>query len=114
MKQLQKKNHDKIISGGYLEPRPLYTSSEYEKVGNSGKESRSIHLGIDFWISEGTPVHAPYQAKVVISVINHGEKAYGGLIILRHEEEGISFFSLYGHLSEKSISEQPIGNTVAK
>ena len=114
LEQLQKKNHDKIISGGYLEPRPLYTSSEYEKVGNSGKESRSIHLGIDFWISEGTPVHAPYQAKVVISVINHGEKAYGGLIILRHEEEGISFFSLYGHLSEKSISEQPIGNTVAK
>lgn len=114
IEQLQKKNQDKILSGGYLEPRPLYTSSAYDKVGNSGNESRSIHLGVDFWVSEGTPVHAPYQAKVVMSVINQGDKAYGGLIILQHEEEGVLFFSLYGHLSEKSISEQPIGNTVAK
>ena len=46
--RLQKKNSNKIIAGGYLEPRALYTSDAYDKIGNSGKESRTIHLGVDF------------------------------------------------------------------
>mgnify|MGYP001164240065 FL=1 len=112
--QLQKQNTDCILSGGYLEPRPIYTASAYDKVGNSGNESRSIHLGIDFWIPEATPVHSPYKGKVVMAVIDQGEKTYGGMIVLQHEEDRNIFFSLYGHLSEDSVLSQSIGNNIAK
>ncbi len=49
--QLQQEHPTKIISGGYLEPRPLYTATAYDKIGNYGPESRTIHLGIDFWLA---------------------------------------------------------------
>lgn len=112
--QLQKANPDCIISGGYLEPRPIYTSLDYAKIGNIGRENRSIHLGVDFWIPESTPVHAPYTGQVVMVVNDEGEKAYGGMIVLKHEDEGLCFFSLYGHLSKQSVFEQSVGNTIAK
>ena len=35
--KLQTENPSKIIAGGYLEPRPIYTSSEYDKIGNHGR-----------------------------------------------------------------------------
>ena len=33
---IQKKYADKIIAGGYLESRPIYTSSEYDRISNEG------------------------------------------------------------------------------
>ncbi|GIR99537.1 MAG: hypothetical protein CM15mP102_03580 [Flavobacteriales bacterium] len=47
-----RKNKLKIIAGGYLEPRSIYTSDSYEKIGNYGTENRTIHLGIDFWLPQ--------------------------------------------------------------
>ena len=43
--QLQKANPHSLIGGGYLEVRPLYTSADYDKMGNDGLESRCMHLG---------------------------------------------------------------------
>ena len=50
------------------------------KIGNSGKESRTIHLGIDFWLPAKTPVHTLFEGEVVIAVNDAGDKEYGGLV----------------------------------
>ena len=107
--ELQKVQPNKIIAGGYLEARPLYTADTYDKTGNNGRESRCMHLGIDFWIPALTPVHAIYDAKVVVSVNDAGDKKYGGLVILSHQEGGFIFYTLYGHLSAASIKQLKIG-----
>ncbi|WP_410006939.1 aminotransferase class III-fold pyridoxal phosphate-dependent enzyme [Aequorivita nionensis] len=104
IEQLQKENPSQIIAGGYCEPRPLYTASSYGKEGNNGPESRTIHLGIDFWLPAETPVHALFDGTVVTAVNDEGYKEYGGLIILKHTFGALEFFTLYGHLSLKSIS----------
>ena len=107
--ELQKVHPNKIIAGGYLEARPLYTADTYDKTGNNGRESRCMHLGIDFWIPALTPVHAFYDAKVVVSVNDAGDKKYGGLVILSHQEGGFIFYTLYGHLSAASVKQLKIG-----
>ena len=107
--ELQKVQPNKIIAGGYLEARPLYTADTYDKTGNNGRESRCMHLGIDFWIPALTPVHAIYDAKVVVSVNDAGDKKYGGLVILNHQEGGFIFYTLYGHLSAASVKQLKIG-----
>ena len=113
-KKLQKEYPNRIIAGGYLEPRPLYTSSEYEKIGNKGRESRSIHLGIDFWLPEQTPVHALFDGEVVIAINDAGDKEYGGLVVLKHSIEGLEFYTLYGHLTVASATNHQLGDLIKK
>ncbi|GAA3579173.1 aminotransferase class III-fold pyridoxal phosphate-dependent enzyme [Snuella lapsa] len=112
--QLQNQYPEKIIAGGYLEPRPLYDTSEYEKTGNYGKEYRTIHLGVDFWLPAHTPVHAIFDGTVVTAVNGAGNKGYGGLIILKHDIEGITFFTLYGHNAIASITQHKVGDVIKK
>jgi len=112
--QLQKLVPNKIIAGGYLEPRSLYTSSAYDKIGNMGVERRSIHLGIDFFLPEQTPVHALFDGTVVIAVNDEGDKEYGGLIIIQHRFNDFNFYSLYGHLTVASVEGKEIGHSVKK
>ena len=108
--KLQKKHPTKIIAGGYLEPRPLYTSSAYDKIGNSSKEKRTIHLGIDYWLPFETPVHALFVSEVVIAVNDKGDKEYGGLVVLKHNFNDVEFYTLYGHLSVASATKHNIGD----
>lgn len=112
--RLQKNHPDNIIAGGYLEPRALYTSDAYDKIGNSGKESRTIHLGVDFWLPSGTPVHALFDGEVVIAVNDAGDKEYGGLVILKHQADDFEFYTLYGHLSVESATKNRVGDTIKK
>lgn len=112
--RLQKKNSNKIIAGGYLEARALYTSDAYDKIGNSGKESRTIHLGVDFWVPSSTPVHALFDGEVVIAVNDAGDKEYGGLVILKHQADDFEFYTLYGHLSVESVTKNRVGDTIKK
>jgi len=112
--QLQKKNPTKLIAGGYLEPRSVYTSSNYDKIGNKGRESRSIHLGIDFWLPVQTPVHALLDGEIVTAVNDEVDKGYGGLIILKYQTENFEFFTLYGHLSVTSVLDKKQGDTIKK
>jgi 4-aminobutyrate aminotransferase-like enzyme/Ser/Thr protein kinase RdoA (MazF antagonist) len=114
IEQLQKEVPTKIISGGYLEPRALYTSTAYDKVGNKGKESRSIHLGIDYWLPTHTPVHAILDGEVVIAVNDAGDKEYGGLVVLKHQTEDFEFYTLYGHNTVKSVAKHTIGDVILK
>ena len=112
--QLQKEVPQKIIAGGYLEPRAIYTSNAYDKIGNSGSESRSIHLGIDYWLPTHTPVHAFMDGEVVMAVNDKGDKEYGGLIILKHSLENFDFFTLYGHNTVTSVLKHKVGDTILK
>ncbi len=114
LERLQATVPDKIMASGYLEPRALYTSEAYDRMGNSGKESRTVHLGIDFWIPVGTPVHALFDGEVVTAVNDEGDKEYGGLIILKHLEEGLEFYSLYGHQTIDSVTRWNPGDRIRK
>ncbi len=112
--KLQAQVPDKIIAGGYLEPRSVYTSTAYDKAGNNGTESRTIHLGIDFWIPVRTPVHTIFDGVVVTAVNDAGDKEYGGLIILKHHIDNLEFFTLYGHLSIDSLGNKEVGQQLKK
>jgi 4-aminobutyrate aminotransferase-like enzyme/Ser/Thr protein kinase RdoA (MazF antagonist) len=114
MNQLQKTIPNKIIAGGYLEPRPLYTSTAYDRVGNSGKECRSIHLGIDYWLPVETAVHTLLEGEVIIAINDAGDKEYGGLVILKHQTEAFTFYTLYGHLSVESATKNKVGDLLEK
>ena len=112
--KLQKEQPSKIIAGGFLEPRPIYTSKAFDSIGNKGRESRTIHLGVDFWLPNTTPIHSLFDGEVITAVNQAGNKLYGGLIILKHRVENFEFYTLYGHLSIESISINKIGDTIKK
>jgi 4-aminobutyrate aminotransferase-like enzyme/Ser/Thr protein kinase RdoA (MazF antagonist) len=114
IQELQDQNPSKLIAGGYLEARNFYTTEAYDKEGNSGPESRTIHLGIDYWLDAGTPVHTFYDGEIVTSCFQKDDKSYGGLIILKHSCDDFEFYTLYGHLSLESIQNQKIGTVLKK
>jgi len=111
---LRKQNNDSIIAGGYLEPRPIYTTDAYKVEGNSGPEFRSVHLGIDFWLPAYTPVYALFDGIVEIAVNYTGDKEYGGLVILKHKADDIKFFTLYGHQTVESVMKLKKGDIISK
>jgi len=102
-------NGKKIAFGGYLEKRNIYQRSAFF---NDSKNDRNTHLGVDFWISEGTSIHA-FSDGTIHSFqdnLNHGD--YGPTIILEHQIDGSFFYSLYGHLSRASIKGIEIGQNI--
>ena len=112
--KLQNENPTKIIAGGYQEARPFYTNDGYDKIGNYGKESRTIHLGIDFWLPEYTSVNALFDGEVISAVNDAGVKQFGGLVILKHKVEDFEFYTLYGHLSVESALKNKKGDIIKK
>jgi 4-aminobutyrate aminotransferase-like enzyme/Ser/Thr protein kinase RdoA (MazF antagonist) len=113
--ELQLENKDKLIAGGYLEARPLYSTDAFKIESNSGFEYRTVHLGIDFWDKENTPVHALFDGEVADFSYNGNDKDYGGVIILKHKvDKNLVFYTLYGHLSKRSIANLKIGKKIKK
>ena len=112
IEKLQQEHPDKIIAGGYLEPRLVYNTDAYMKMGNERTESRTIHLGIDFWLPAETPVHSPLEGEVIVAVNDEGDKEYGGLIILKHKVKNLTFYSLFGHLSVESALNRKVGEVI--
>ena len=112
--KLQKQYPKKILSGGYLEPRTVYDSPSYDKIGNHGRESRTVHLGLDFWLPAKTPLHALFDGEVTIAVDDAGDKEYGGLVVLKHRSDSFDFYTLYGHLTVASVTEKEVGQIIKK
>lgn len=100
-----KRNKAQVAFGGYLEKRALYAQSE--RFIASGE--RNIHLGMDFWCSAGTQVIVPIAGKIHSFQNNVDKGNYGPTIILCHELEEITFYTLYGHLSLESLKGLHIG-----
>jgi murein DD-endopeptidase MepM/ murein hydrolase activator NlpD len=92
----------RIGVGGYLENRIIYRRSP-GLFGDPAVPSRSLHLGVDVWLSAGTPVLAPLAATVHSLADNDNFGDYGPTVILEHELEGTVFYTLYGHLGRREL-----------
>ena len=83
--------------GRYAEDRDCYAGEQF--LG--GAQARSVHLGVDIFVPDGTRVHAPFDATVTIVALNDEHLDYGPTVILEHALPGAPriFYTLYGHLS---------------
>ncbi|MDR6967545.1 murein DD-endopeptidase MepM/ murein hydrolase activator NlpD [Flavobacterium arsenatis] len=104
-----KKDNAKVAFGGYKEFRNLYKRSNI--FNDIELEERNIHIGIDLWIKEETPVLSALDGIVHSFDYNVGLGNYGPTIILKHKIDGVEFYTLYGHLSIESIETLKIGTT---
>ena len=111
LKSFLEKNKAKIAFGGYFEKRNIYDRSNYFK-NVSENEKRNIHLGTDLWCKENTKVLAVLDGEVHSFKNNKNYGDYGPAIILKHQVKKEVFYTLYGHLSLKSIQNIKIGDTV--
>jgi 4-aminobutyrate aminotransferase-like enzyme/Ser/Thr protein kinase RdoA (MazF antagonist) len=101
----------KVGIGRYDEPRLFYLSSLF--TGTS--EPRVIHLGVDLFAKAGTTVFAPMDGTVEAFANNAAPQDYGPMIILKHvTDEGIPFYTIYGHLSLDSLQGLSIGKKFSK
>jgi murein DD-endopeptidase MepM/ murein hydrolase activator NlpD len=109
-KMLRERNAETGI-GGYLELRVIYRRSGlFEELS----EARSLHLGIDIWGPAGIAVFAPLPAIVHSFQDNATFGDYGPTIILQHELEGTTFYTIYGHLNRASLENLSVGKAIEK
>lgn len=94
-------NNAKIAYGGYLETRNLYKRSSV--FNNQIENERNIHIGLDLWINEEASIHAILDGKVHSFQNNTALGDYGPTIILEHNINEFTFYSLYGHLNEACL-----------
>ena len=87
--------------GGYDENRVIYRKRDHF---TNQENARSIHLGIDIWADAGEAIYAPLNGVIHSFAFNNNPGDYGPTIILKHELEGIEFYTLYGHLSLESLN----------
>ena len=95
--------------GGYLEHRTMYDKSS---LFDTSAEPRRLHLGVDIWGAEGTAVYSPLPGKIHSFNDNANFGDYGPTIILEHDLDGLTLYSLYGHLSRESIEGLIIGSKI--
>ncbi len=106
------KNNSKVAFGGYNEERNIYKRSPIFK--SKEIEERNIHIGLDLWIHSGTRVLSALDGVIHSYKYNKGIGNYGTTIILKHEIQSHVFYTLYGHLSKKSIENIEIGKEFKK
>ncbi|HEV7329823.1 MAG TPA: peptidoglycan DD-metalloendopeptidase family protein [Flavisolibacter sp.] len=99
--------------GGYNEHRTVYSRSKVFDAEN-GAEARRLHLGIDIWGKPYTKVMAPLDGIVHSFAFNNAFGDYGAMIILTHQLGGLSFHTLYGHLSLNSLKNLQEGDLIRK
>jgi len=104
----------KIAYGGYLETRGIYQRSTYFKEVTKPEDERNIHLGVDIWIDAGTNVLAVLDGEIhsFKNNTNHGD--YGPTIVLKHNLNEATFYTLYGHLSLESLVNLKVGQKVCQ
>ncbi|MDH5198578.1 MAG: aminotransferase class III-fold pyridoxal phosphate-dependent enzyme, partial [Gemmatimonadota bacterium] len=101
--------------GRYGEPRGVYTDAAFRADAYRASARRTVHLGVDIFMTAGTPVHAPMDAVVEAVEFRAGHLDYGGMVVLRHSTpEGDEFVTLYGHLAPASIRHLARGQRVVK
>lgn len=105
-------NKAKVAFGGYLETRNLYKRSTVFK--NEIADERNIHIGLDLWIKAGTPVLAALDGTIHSFQNNTALGDYGPTIILEHNINALTFYTLYGHLSLESLIGKEIGQIIKK
>lgn len=105
----------KIGIGQYNEARYLTTAPAFRVGGGPTDETRTIHLGMDLFTQPGTPVRAPLDGKVIAFADKISPQDYGPVIVLEHAiGGGLVFFTLYGHLSRRSLEKTSVGKRIRK
>ena len=88
------KSHSKTIAyGGYMEKRLIYNRSIHFQ-NESLEKQRNIHLGLDLWCAEKTPVLAAFDGMVHSFKNNTAFGDYGPTLILEHHLQDFVFFTL--------------------
>jgi 4-aminobutyrate aminotransferase-like enzyme/Ser/Thr protein kinase RdoA (MazF antagonist) len=101
--------------GRYNEARLLYPTAIFKISNNPTDEHRTIHLGIDLFAPPNAPVHAPLAGTVEAFADNAQPLDYGPVVILKHSTaSGDNFYTLYGHLTVKSLKNLKIGQQIAQ
>lgn len=95
--------------GGYAEDRAIYAMSP---LFADGQYTRSVHLGVDFWLPAGTPVFAARAGRVHSLGNNAQFGDYGPTILLAHDAADEPLHTLYGHLALDSLQLTPPGQRV--
>ena len=99
-----------VAIGRYDEDRSCYAG---EQFATDAQEMRSVHTGIDLFIEADTPVHAPLDGVVETVVDNDLPFDYGPTVIVRHRTDtGVDFWTLYGHLSRRTLTTVAPGQVV--
>jgi len=101
-----KNRNRKAAYGGYNELRTLYNRSQ---LFNNTEANRNIHIGLDVWVPAFSEIISPLDGKIHSFRNNDNFGDYGPTIILEHMVEGRKFYTLYGHLSRKSLENLSIG-----
>ena len=105
----------RIGIGRYNEPRLLYVTPGFSGGARPTDPHRTIHIGLDLFAPPGTPVYAPLDGTVHAFADIALPLDYGPVIILRHTtDDGVEFFTLYGHLSRESLAGIKVGQRVKR
>lgn len=77
--------------GGYLEDRSFLMRDHYQKVG------WTWHLGIDYTVPAGTPVHIPMGATLASFTVDKDQDGgWGGKAVFKAQDH----FLIFGHLNK--------------
>ena len=111
-KDTLEKNNAIAGIGKYNENRIIYLHSSL--FGTNKDEIRTMHLGIDIFMSAGTKIFCPLNARIHSFQNNNNIGDYGPTIILEHELDTMKFYTLYGHLSNESLRGKIVGMKINK
>ncbi len=106
------------LIGGYNEFRNMYLRSALFDTNVKpdiveAEEPRNIHLGIDIWGPVNTKIYAPLGGVVHSFAFNDHFGDYGTTIILQHQLNSYTFYTLYGHLALRDIENLKIGQEIS-
>ena len=97
--------------GNYGENRTSFIFEGFEGVGSP--DPRTTHMAIDIWLRAPERIYAPLNGKVHMVASNDLPFDYGTVVILSHQfEDGPEFYTLYGHLNQKSTEHLKVGDMV--
>jgi len=92
---------DAVAVGRYNELRKVYDGGD-QFVDWFGAK-RNVHVGVDFFVDAGVEVLSAFDGVVHSFRDNDLPLDYGPCIILKHQQGGLEFHTLYGHLSRESL-----------
>lgn len=98
--------------GRYGEKRVIYKGDAFQLA--APQQRRDIHIGIDVFALAGEPVHAPLPGRVAYLYDDAVAFGFGPTILLEHQtDEGIVFWTLYGHLTRALFNRLKVGQAIA-
>lgn len=110
---LRKSENAELGIGPWGEKRAVYAGEMFQSK-LIDKVRRTRHLGLDIFADAGTLVFTPLAGRVASVEIEREPLGYGCVVLIEHEPEpGITFSSLWGHLSHETAKHLKNGQTLA-